>query len=73
MGVVVREMTIETRMAVDSVIANSRNNRPTMPAMNRMGMKTAISDMLMDKMVKPISLEPSKGRLHRGHALFTEA
>src|ERR1035438_9258099 len=58
MGVVVSEISIDTMMAVDSVIANSRNRRPTMPAMRRIGIKTAISDMLMDKMVKPISFEP---------------
>ena len=58
MGVVVREISIDTTMAVDSVIANSRNSRPTMPAMKRMGMNTAISDMLMERMVNPISLEP---------------
>src|ERR1035437_8704122 len=58
MGVVVSEINIEIMMAVDSVIANSRNRRPTMPAMRRIGMNTAISDMLMDKMVKPISFEP---------------
>ena len=28
MGVVVSEMTIETRIAVESVMANSRNKRP---------------------------------------------
>ncbi len=58
MGVVVSEMSIDTTMAVERVIANSRNKRPTMPAMKRMGMNTAISDMLMDRMVKPISLDP---------------
>ena len=58
MGVVVSEISIDTMMAVDSVIANSRKRRPTMPAMRRIGIKTAISDMLMDKMVKPISFEP---------------
>ena len=58
MGVVVSEISIETTMAVDSVMANSRNSRPTMPAMSRIGMKTAISDMLIDRMVNPISLEP---------------
>ena len=58
MGVVVSEMSIETIIAVDSVMANSRNSRPTIPAMRRIGMKTAISDMLIEKMVNPISLEP---------------
>ena len=58
MGVVVREISIDTTMAVDNVIANSRKRRPTMPLMSRIGMKTAISDMLIDRMVNPISLEP---------------
>src|SRR5665811_1064579 len=45
-------------MAVQMVTANSRNRRPRMPAMNRIGMKTAASDSVMDTMVKPISREP---------------
>ena len=57
-GVAVREMIIEMTMAVESVTANSRNSRPMMPAIRRMGMKTAISDMLMVKIVEPISWEP---------------
>ena len=58
MGVVVSEITMETRMAVERVTANSRNRRPTMPPINNNGMKTAISDMLMVKTVDPISLAP---------------
>ena len=73
MGVVVSEMTMETRMAVERVTANSRKSRPTMPPISRMGMKTAISDMLMEKTVKPISLRA----LERGgeglHARFEMA
>ena len=48
-GVVVSEMTIDTTMAVERVTANSRNRRPTMPPISRIGMKTAISDMLMER------------------------
>ena len=59
-GVVVSEITIETRMATDSVTANSRKSRPTIPPMSRMGVKTAISEMLMESTVNPISLEPFK-------------
>ncbi len=40
------------------VTANSRNRRPSTPAMNRIGMKTAASDTVIDRMVKPISREP---------------
>src|SRR5258708_39127970 len=58
MGVVVREMTMETRMAVERVMANSRKRRPTIPPMRSKGMKTAISEMLMVKTVKPISFAP---------------
>ena len=57
-GVVVSEMTMEMTMAVESVTANSRKRRPTMPPIMRMGIKTAISDMLMEKTVKPISCAP---------------
>ena len=60
MGVVVRETTSETSMATDSVIANSRNKRPMMPPISRMGMNTAHSDMLMARTVKPISRAPRK-------------
>ena len=45
-------------MAVERTTANSRKRRPTTPAIMRMGMKTAISEMLMEKTVKPISLAP---------------
>src|SRR5271157_1963448 len=53
-------MTIDTTMAVDSVIANSRNSLPTIPLMRRIGINTAISDMVIDRMVNPISREPSR-------------
>ena len=45
-------------MATLRVTANSRKSLPTMPPINRMGMKTAMSDVLMERTVKPISLEP---------------
>ena len=45
-------------MATDSVTANSRNSRPTMPPINRMGMNTATSDTLIERTVKPISCAP---------------
>ena len=57
-GVVVSETTIETRIAAESVIANSRNRRPTMPGIRRIGIKTATREMLIEKTVKPISLAP---------------
>src|SRR5208283_5753659 len=49
----------DTTIAVDSVTANSRNSRPTIPPINSSGMNTAISDMLIVITVKPISRAPS--------------
>src|SRR5258706_13868481 len=46
-------------IATDSVTANSRNNLPTIPPINRIGMNTAISDVLIDSTVNPISFDPS--------------
>ena len=57
-GVVVSETTSEIRIAADSVTANSRNSRPTMPPISRIGMNTAISDRLIDSTVKPTSRAP---------------
>ena len=72
-GVVVSEMIMEMTMAVESVTANSRKRRPTMPPIMRMGMKTAISDMLMEKTVKPISLAPLSAAAIGLHAVFEMA
>ena len=52
MGVVVSDTTIEMAMAMVSTTANSRNSRPTMPPIRRMGMKTATSEVLMESTVK---------------------
>ena len=41
-----------------TVIANSRNRRPTIPPISSNGMNTAIRDRLMDMIVKPISPAP---------------
>ncbi len=40
-------------------MANSRKRRPMMPPISSSGMKTAISETLMEKTVKPISFAPS--------------
>jgi len=40
------------------VTANSRNNRPSSPDMNRIGMNTAASDVVIVRIVKAISFEP---------------
>ena len=58
MGVAVSETTMETAMATESVTANSRNNRPTMPPIRSSGMNTAISDTLMVNTVEPTSCAP---------------
>ncbi len=58
MGVRLIETMPEMRIAVQMVTANSRNNRPKMPDMNRIGMKTAASESVIETMVKPISLDP---------------
>ena len=63
-------MTIDTTMAVESVTANSRNRRPTIPPINSSGMKTAISEMLMVKTVKPISSRALQRRGDGRHAVF---
>ena len=60
MGVAVSETTMETTMATESVTANSRNSRPTMPPISSSGMKTATSEMLMVSTVEPISAAPFK-------------
>ena len=57
-GVSVSETTAETRMATLSVMANSRNSRPTMSPMKSSGISTAMSDTVSDTMVKPICSEP---------------
>ena len=41
-----------------TVTANSRNRRPMMPPISSSGMNTATSEMLIERMVKPISPEP---------------
>ena len=43
---------------MDRVRANSRNSRPTIPPISRIGMKTATSDTLIDRTVKPTSRAP---------------
>ena len=59
MGVAVSEMTMDTAIAIDSVTANSRKSRPTIPPIRRIGMNTAMSETLIVRTVKPISLAPT--------------
>ena len=57
-GRLFREFAV-TPTAADSVTANSRNRRPTSPPISSSGMKTATSDRLIDRTVKPTSPEPT--------------
>ena len=57
-GVSVSDTTIETKIVMVSVTANSRNSRPMMPPISNSGISTATSETLIDTMVKPISLAP---------------
>ena len=59
-GVAESETHRETTMAMLNVTANSRNSRPMMPPIRRMGINTEINEMLIDKTVGPISWEPFK-------------
>ena len=63
---VVSESTSETMIARDSVSANSRNSRPTIPPISRIGRNTAISDRLIDSTVNPTSPAPSSAARSRG-------
>ena len=66
MGVVVKDTNIDTKMAAVITTANSRNNRPSTPPMNKMGMNTATKEMLMATTVNPMSREPCKHACSKG-------
>jgi len=59
-GVRVSETTPEMMMAMLTVTANSRNRRPIRPPINSSGIKTAVSESVIDTMVKPISRDPTR-------------
>ncbi len=61
---------METTMATESVMANSRNKRPTMPPISSSGMNTATSEMLMVSTVDPISWRAFERGLEGRHALL---
>ena len=65
-GVSVSDTNPETRIAAAIVTANSWNRRPTMPLMNSSGMKTAVSEIVIDRIVKPISFDPSSAACSGG-------
>ena len=66
-GVSVSDTKPEMMMATAIVTANSRKTRPTMPPISSTGMNTAISENVIEMMVKPISRAPlsaaSNGRM----------
>ena len=55
-GVSVKETRPEAIIATTIVIANSRKIRPTNPGIKTSGIKTAASEMVIDRIVKLISL-----------------
>ena len=55
-GVKVSDTNPEAMIAITIVIANSRKMRPTKPDINTNGMKTAAREMVIDTIVKLISL-----------------
>ena len=62
------------RWRPDSVTANSRNRRPTMPPISRIGRNTATSDtMLIDSTVKPTSRAPASPPRTARHAFLDVA
>src|SRR5271166_4342314 len=62
-GVVVSDTTSEIMTATYSVSANSLNRRPTMPPKKTSGAKTAISDSVIERTVKPTSPAPLSDEL----------
>ena len=73
-GVSVNETSSETAMAMAIVTPNEFMNRPTMPAMNATGRKTAISESDVARTAMPDFLRPFDRGLGRRHLLlFHEA
>ena len=55
----VKAISADSTTATVTVTPNSRNRRPTMPPMKSSGINTAISETVIDTIVKPISADPS--------------
>ncbi len=72
-GVRMSETTPDIRIATLTVTANSRNSRPIRPPISSSGMNTAVSDRVIETMVKPISCEPIMRGLERPLALLDVA
>ena len=72
-GVSVSDTTAEIRIDTASVIANSRNSRPTTSPMNSSGISTAISENVSEMIVNAICCVPFERRLERRIALLDVA
>src|SRR5207249_11155318 len=57
MGVNVSDTNTEIKIATMIVTENSCTIRPTMPPRNKTGMKTATNERVIERIVKPISLD----------------
>ena len=51
--------------------ANSWNSRPITPGMKKMGMKTAMSELEIERIVKPTSREPRSAAWNGGSPAST--
>ena len=60
MGVAVSDTISDMAIEAERTTANSRKRRPIMPGIMRIGMKTAMSEMLIERTVKPISAAPRR-------------
>ena len=63
-GVSEKLISMLTRMVADMVMPNDFRNRPTIPPMNAMGRNTAISESVMERTARPISLVAAKAALN---------
>ena len=72
-GTSVSETNAETRIASDTMTANSWNSRPITPGMKKIGMNTATSEIEIEMMVKPTSREPRSAAWNGGIALLDVA
>jgi hypothetical protein len=64
-GVTVSDTKVDTTIAKTRVSENSRKSRPSIPCMNRSGMKAAIKDTEIDTTVKPIWRAPTSAASSR--------
>ncbi len=69
-GVTVNETTPDIRITTVTVTANSRNRRPMIPSISRIGINTAMSETVMEMMVKPHFAGAVDGRLPGRLTLF---